>query len=415
MKSILKKIFIDNWLRKILALIIGIITWFFINNSLTVTKTVGDIPVKVINLADDKTIPGMLPGGALSESHSVTITGNQNFINQINANDLEILIDLKNRTHNFTTLITKHNLISKKPTINLERSIKKVISSELTIKLSRLVKEKIPVLITKPIGEAPKGYQFLDVWPFQLNITLMGAEEIIKNLKAKGLQLTFDLSDISQNELDIINAANKRGKKDIVSFFIPTVWKKINIPSLSPYPMEIEDPNSKALRLDFIKNDLIPIDASIPVSLFFPPSTIDKFNPDTITLENTEFLKKINNYNMITTPLLAQGVSEDFISVIKERMHIVILVDPKEDVNKLVWNTQVIIPIELEAKFVNKKLAEETDAEAKEMEPHMREAYQKNIFRSYINLCRLYISPGKKLNLEITLVGDKVQVIPNNL
>ena len=81
-----------------------------------------------------------------------------------------VIIDLKNKTHNFTTLITKNNLISKNPNINLERSIKKVISSELTIKISRLVKEKIPVLITKPIGEAPKGYQFLDVWPFQLNM-----------------------------------------------------------------------------------------------------------------------------------------------------------------------------------------------------------------------------------------------------
>nr|NGX33066.1 hypothetical protein [Candidatus Anoxychlamydiales bacterium] len=387
----------------------------FINNSLTVTKTVGNIPIKVINLADDKTIPGMLPGGALSETLPITITGNQNFINQINANDLEIHIDLKNKTHNFTTLITKNNLISKNPNINLERSIKKVISSEITIKISRLVKEKIPVLITKPIGEAPKGYQFLDVWPYQLYITLKGPEEIIKNLKAKGLQLTFNLSDISQNELDIINAANKRGKKDIVSFFIPTVWKKINIPSLSPYPMEIEDPNSKALRLDFIKNDLIPINGPMPVALFFPPSTIDKLNPDTITLENSEFLKNINNSNMITTPLLAQGVGEDFINIIKEKMHIVILVDPKEDVNKLVWNTQVIIPIELEDKFVNKILAEETDAEAKEMEPHMREEYQRHIFRSYMNICRLYISPEKKLNLKITLVGNKVQVLPDKL
>ncbi|KKK88023.1 hypothetical protein LCGC14_2747370, partial [marine sediment metagenome] len=372
-------------------------------------------PIKIINLAENKTIPGMLPGGMLPENISITITGNQNFINQINTSDLEIIIDLKDKTHNFTTLITKNNLISKNPNINLERSIKKVMSSELTIKLSRLVKEKIPVLITKPIGEAPKGYQFLDVWPYQLYVTLKGAEEIIKNLKAKGLQLTFNLSDISQNELDIINAANKRGKKDIVSFFIPTVWKKINIPSLSPYPIEIDDPNSKALRLDFIKNDLIPINASIPVALFFPPSTVDKLNPDTITLANNDFLKKINNSNMITTPLLAQGVSEDFINIIKQRMHIVILVESKEEGHKLVWNIQVIIPVELEDQFVNKVLAEETDEQAKEMEPHMREEYQRNIFRSYMHTCRLYISPEKKLNLKITLADNEVHVIPDKL
>ncbi|NGX34780.1 MAG: hypothetical protein K1060chlam1_01136 [Candidatus Anoxychlamydiales bacterium] len=415
MKSILKKIFIDNWQRKILALIIAVITWIFINNSLTATKTIPNIPIKVINLSNDKTIPGMLPEGILAESTSITITGNQNFINQINSSDLEVVIDLEHKTHNFSTLITKSNLASNNPNINLERAIKKVKPTELKIKLSRLVKEKIPVLITKPKGEAPKGYQFLDVWPYQLYITLKGPEEVIKNLKATGCQLPFNLNDISENALSIITAANKRGKKDIVSFFIPTSWKKLNIPSLSPYPIEIDDPNSKALRLDFIKNDLIPLEAAIPIGLFFPPNTLDKLNPNTITLENNEFVKKINHYDMITTPLFAQGASESFIDIIKERMHIVILVEPKAAIVKLAWNTQVIIPIDLEDKFVNKILSEETDEESKEMEPHMREEYLRHIFRSYMHICRLYISPEKKLNLNITLEGSEVRVIPDKL
>lgn len=415
MKSILKKIFIDNWQRKILALIIAIITWIFINNSLTITKTIPNIPIKVINLANDKTIPGMLPEGTLAESTSITITGNQNFINQINSSDLEVVIDLENKNHNFSTLITKSNLVTNNPNINLERAIKKVKPTELKIKLSRLVKEKIPVLITKPIGEAPKGYQFLDVWPYQLNITLKGAEEIIKNLKAKGLQLTFNLSDISENELNIINAANKRGKKDIVSFFIPTSWKKLIIGSLSPYPIEIDDSNAKALRLDFIKKDLLPINASIPVELFFPPKTVDELNPKTISLKNDEFIQKINNVNMINTPLYAQGVSELFLDIIKERMQIIIVVQRKEDNKLLNWNIHTIIPVALEDTFVNKILSQETDEEAKEMEPHMREEYLRHIFREYMNKCRLYLSPEQKLNLYITLEGSEVHIIPDKL
>lgn len=414
MKSILKKIFIDNWQRKLLALVIAIIAWIFINNSLTITKTIPNIPIRIINLANDKTIKDMLPGGTLAEDTSLTITGNQNFINQISASDLEVLLDLKGKTNNFTTLITKTHLLSKNQNINIERSIKKIKSQEVSIKLSRLVKERIPVRITKPIGEAPKGYQFLDVWPYQLYITLKGAEEIIKNLQAKGLQLTFNLNDISQNELDVINASNKRGKKDIVSFFIPTALKKLSIPSLSPYPMEIDDQNAKALRLDFVKNDLIPINSAIPIALYFPINNADKLNPIHISLANNDFIKKINNINLITTPLFAQGVSELFIDIIKERMQIIVVVQPNNEQEFLSWNIHPIIPIELENTFVNKILSEEIDEAAKEMEPHMREDYLKVRFRAYMNKLRLWFSENQKLNLNISLKDDKIHIIPNN-
>jgi len=39
-----------------------------------------------------------------------------------------------------------------------------------------------------------------DIWPYQLYITVKGAEEIIKDLKAKGSQLTFNFNDISKNQ-----------------------------------------------------------------------------------------------------------------------------------------------------------------------------------------------------------------------
>jgi len=283
MKSLIKKLLLDNWQRKILALILAIITWAFVNHSLTVTKTVSDIPVKVINLTKEKAIKGMQNDGTLAESTSLTLTGNKNLIDRITKNDLVVVVDLKDKKEDFKTVITKSNLISKNPNVNIERSIKKVAAQDLAINLSKFVKEKIPLLITQPIGEPPKGYQFLDVWPYRLWITVSGPEELVKNLKAKGLKLTFNLNDVSEKELDSIDAANKRGRRDVVSFFVPTSWKRINIPSISSSAMEIDDPNAKALRIDFIKKDFIAMNSRIPVSLFFPVKYSDKLNPNNIT------------------------------------------------------------------------------------------------------------------------------------
>ena len=50
--------------------------------------------------------------------------------------------------------------------------ISRVSPYDMIIRQSKLVTEKIPVLVTQPIGEAPKGYQFLDVWPYQLFVTV---------------------------------------------------------------------------------------------------------------------------------------------------------------------------------------------------------------------------------------------------
>ncbi|NGX28444.1 MAG: hypothetical protein K940chlam1_00623 [Candidatus Anoxychlamydiales bacterium] len=411
MKSLLKKIFIDNWQRKLLALILSLIVWVFINHSLSNTKTISNVGVRVINLGEGRTIKGIQRNGILSESATLHITGNNNILNQISASDLEVLLDLKDQDKDFTAIITKEHIISKNAHLNIDRAIKKIKPHKLNINFSKLVKEKIDLLIAKPIGEVPKGYQFLDVWPNKFYITVSGPEEVVKNIKAKGLQLCFNLSDISEKELSTIETAHKRGKKDVVSFFVPTFWKKINISDISSYPLEIDDPKVKALRIDFIKKDFIPINTPIEVDLFFPLKSSDKLNPNEITLANNDFVKKINGINQITTPLYAQGISELFMDIIKEKMHIVILVEQKEDSENLEWNIQPVLPLELEKVFVKKLLSEETEEESKEHHSYLKEEYLNARFRAYLNRFRLWLSSKEKLNLKITLENNQVVIV----
>ncbi len=410
MRSLLKRLFIDNWQRKTVALILAIITWLFVNHSLSVTKTIDDVSIRVINLPKDKVIKGIQSDGLLLQKMNLEIQGNKNLIDHITKSDLEILIDLKdNKEEDYCTVITKNNIISKNSKINLEKAIKKLKVQELSVHLSKYVIEKITLVITQPIGEAPKGYQFLDVWPYTLNLTVSGPEEIIKDLKAKGLKLTFNLNSISERELDAIDASKKSGKRDVISFFVPTSWKRINIPDISISPIDIDDPNAKRLRIDFIKKDFIPITSPIPIFLFFPPNTSDKLNPSHITLANNDFIKKINGLDMITIPLFAQGASELFVDTINGKMAILIYVQPKEEQEFLNWNVQAIIPLELEKVFIKKIVTERTNDDLQP--PHMTEEYLKVKFRTYMNKFRLWISPAEKLNLKITLENNKIHVV----
>lgn len=413
MKSLLKKIFLDNWLRKILSFILALITWIFINHSLSITKIIHDVPIRVINLPKDKAIKGMQSDGLLLDTMPLEIQGNKNLLDRITKSDLEILVDLKdNKKEDYKTLITKNNIVSKNSTINIERTIKKLKHQELSIQLSKFVIEKIPLIVTQPIGEAPKGYQFLDLWPYTLYVTVSGPEDIIKNLKVTGLKLTFNLNSISESELDAIDSSRKRGNREVVSYFVPTAWKKINVPDISVSPIDVDDPNAKALRIDFIKKDFIPIISPIPIVLFFPSKTSDKLNPSKISVANSEYIKKINGIDMISIPLYVQGASQAFVDTINENIFILIVVEPKEDKEKLEWNLQPIFPKDLEKIFIKKIINQKTNDEALDLQPHITEEYLKVRFRSYLNKFRLWVSPTEKFNLKISLENNKVYIIP---
>ena len=274
--------------------------------------------------------------------------------------------------------------------------------------------EKIPVLVTQPIGEAPKGYQFLDVWPYHLAVSVNGPEESVKRLKARGLKLTFNLGDISRAELDALSTSKKQGGADEVSFFVPGSWKKIILQQLSDTPVEIDDPQAKALRIDFSRQDLIPIGTPVPVIVFFPPKYSNTLNPDTYSLATNELVVKKNGIKMITTPLYAQGVSRLFLETVKDMIQLVVIAAPKSEREALLWMTQFMYPHELEDRYVAKVMSESSD-EAAHVQPHLREDYLRNRFRSYMNRFRLYTHNGEKLSLKIELQANAISLTAQNL
>jgi hypothetical protein len=413
MISFLKKLFLENWQRKLLAIILAMIVWIVVNHSLSTSKIISDIPIKVINIPKQKTIIGINQNGILNEKITLNLTGNKNILDHLTSSDLLVLIDAKDKPNYFEETIIKNNLISIDSKFNLERSIKRIKPTPFEIKLSEVLTENIPIYLTDPIGEAPFGYEFADVFPFKLNISVSGPEETIKKIKANSLNLTFNLNDITKEELDALYNKNQNLKKDVINYLVPTSWKKINIPSISSNSIQIDDPEAKYIRIDFIKKDLIPINAAIPVQLFFSAKNKEKYNPKTVHLQENEFIKKINELYLITTPLFAKGVSELFLDIIKDKIVISILVDQINSSSNLKWNINYVLAIDAEKEYIAKALSEETDNELRKIKPHLREKYLRNRFRSFLNKFRLWASNEKKLLLKIKIIDDKIIINTN--
>lgn len=410
-KTLLIRFFIDNWPRKLISLILAMIIWMMVSHSMTVTKVVPNIPVRVANLPAEKTIEGMQLNGILSKRVSLTLIGHKEALDEISSKDLEVVIDAKDKAQEWIANIDKKNLVSVSADFDVAKQISRVIPTELIVRQSKLITERIPITVTQPIGEVPKGYQFLDVYPYRLSVAVNGPEEAVKRLKNRGLKLTFNLNDIRKEDLDALQNSNKAEKSDEISFFVPDLWKKISLPLLSETPIEIDDPLAKALRIDFSRQDLLPIGFSIPVTVFFPPKYSNTLNPETYTLATNDFIVKKNGIKVFNAPLYAQGVSRLFLETVKDMVQMVIIASPKSERDTLLWNAQFMYPHELEDRYVAKVISESNDI-VYDVQPHLLEDYLRNRFRSYMTRFRLYTPDNHKLSLKIELQANSISVTP---
>ncbi|CAM0117295.1 YbbR-like domain-containing protein [Rhabdochlamydiaceae symbiont of Dictyostelium giganteum] len=392
----LRSLFFDHWQRKLISLMLTAALWILVNESLTTTKTLENIAVRLINIPEGMTVDGLLPNNMLLNRIPLTLYGNKNILKDLTSNDLEVVLDATDKSDEWTAMISSKNLVSLNPDVDLSKAIKRILNQRFSVSFTRLVTEKIPIIVTHPIGEAPRDYQFLDVWPYRLSITVSGPEEKIKQIKAKGVNLTFNLNDITRMNLDEATTTS-----DEVSFIVPNAWKEIILPSISDRPLVIDDPQAQELRIDFVKSDFHAIAKPIPIALFFPIEHSHYLNPDMYSIATSGLIERVHGIYMIRGPLFIKGASRLFVELVQEMLQISILVHPKQ--HKLDWCVQCQNHRVIEDKYVSVLLSDE---ELRYEDPNFskqREEYLRNRFRSYMNRFQIFKSQTEKLNLAIEL------------
>ena len=410
MKTLLHSLFLSNWQRKAISLALAVVIWLVVNHSLTSTKTIANVPVRIINVPTGKTVEGMQPSGRMNKRLTLSIVGNSSLLEELNSNDVEIVIDASAKPDEWIATISKKNLLSLNPEIDITKGINRVYHPSFIVRLTKLVTEKIPVVITHPIGESPRGYQLLDIWPYRLYITASGPEEVIKRLSLKEQRLTFNLNDISKGQLDAIAATQSNDQNEIVSYFVPDQWKQINIPLLSDSPIEIDDPQAKSLRIDFIRCNLLSLNTPIVVSTFYPPETLNTLNPKTLDIAPNELIKNVSGVNIMNTTLYAKGVDRLFTEVVKENLQIVVIASPDKQKKELSWYVQFVNPKMLEDTYVYRLVSDSSDEDLRIMKPSLREEYLRNRFRSYMSRFQIFSTNEEKLSLQATVKDNKIYI-----
>jgi hypothetical protein len=394
---------LQNWGRKLTSLILAAVIWLSVNHSLTVTKTLDSVSVRLINIPAGMTIEGLEQNGILNTKVSLALQGDKHQLSEITSNDVEVVLDATGKSGEWLAPITRKNLNSVNPIIDLSRAIKRISVQQLPVSFTRLVTQKIPVFITPPAGQAPRNYQFLDVWPDHLTVTVSGPEEAVHQLKTKGINLSFNLNDICPADLE----SGQNREVDTIAFAVPDEWKQIVIPSLSDRPFQIDDPAAADLCIEFIRNDLHPITKPIPITLFFSPESSLALNPENLSLATSSLVGQMHGLFLLHRSLYAKGVSRLFVELVQEMLEITILLKPN---GRPDWSLQFLNPRYLEDRYVSLLMADfdefsDDPALVKKREDHLRER-----FRRYMSQFQLYKSKQDKLDLNIEVQGSKVVV-----
>jgi hypothetical protein len=405
--TVISRLF-HNWQRKLVAIVSAIIIWLFVDNSITETKTIPNVPIRIVNLPPDKTVVGLLPNRLLSKRVTLTLSGTKEVIQELEPGDLEVLLDVSTADSNeWVVQINKKNLVSLNPSIDLTHHITQVAHSEFVLKLSPLVSAKIPIRVTT-IGEAPNGYEYLDVWPQKLIQTVSGSSEEIDALKTKGLELVLNLNEISKADLDNIRPGTSPKHDDEIGYAVPDKWKKVAIAFHNNAMEEINDPEAQPLRIDFLRKSFLLVSKEIPISVFYPIKYSSQINANTHPLAVNNFVKKQNDVTVFGVPVYVRDVSRLFLDIVNENLIIIIEALPKTEREVLQWSLEVVNPQELEDNYVAHLLS---SSNHNNVSVKWREAVLRKRFKDYLQRLVLYIAPDQKLHLHSILEPNSIKVI----
>lgn len=417
MDKLISQYLLQNWQRKCVAIVSAFFIWLFVNNSITETKTITNVPIRIVNLPADKTIVGLLPNRLLSKRITLTLSGSKDIIQQLEPGDLEVSVDASLASGDeWVVQLSKKNLVSLNPDIDLIHHITQVSHSDIVIKLSKLKTAKIPIRILPPIGEAPSGYEYLDTWPQKLIQTISGPEEEVEKLEAKGgLELIFNLSDITKADLDALKISQASFHDDEINFFVPEKWKWVRIPFHNNTEEEINDPEALNLRIDFLRKGYLSLKKDIPIRIFYPLKYSESINENTHPLAIVNPIAQRNDIAVLSMPLLVRDVSHLFLDIISDNIEIDIVAAPKNEREILAWSLEVIDPHELEDTYVAILLASMNSKNGQSRSHKRKEAALRKRFREYLQRLTLYNNPDQKLILESVLGSDSIKVtIPKN-
>ena len=111
MRKLFNLLFIENWQRKLIALILAIIIWLLVNNSLITQKNYKNVRVRVANVPKGMAIQGLTSEGFLERRLSIKIEGHKKFLDDLSPDDIQVVLNAQGKDKTWVAIVNKNQIV----------------------------------------------------------------------------------------------------------------------------------------------------------------------------------------------------------------------------------------------------------------------------------------------------------------
>ena len=265
LRNIFRKVFLEDWVIKVVALGISLALWLGVTGLSTLGSENYSVPLNL------RTSDNSIVTGTLIEDVEIRLSGDKRRIEQINRDDLRISLDL-------TDVAAGDHIVSLTPetvsiTLPLGLKLDAIRPNKIPVRIE-YVEEKEVAVTAETVGDLPEDYEVYSKTVSPPKVPVRGPSSIIRSLSSvstERIDLTDRTSDFTAKQIPLtISAARatllqtvvdvtfRIGEKRIERIFLVTVkdqpGKRATVVLFGPKSL-FENVEREDIQVEMLKND----------------------------------------------------------------------------------------------------------------------------------------------------------------
>jgi YbbR domain-containing protein len=264
LKHIFRKVFLEDWVMKVVALAITLALWLGVTGlSTPTTELIRNVPLN-LRFSSDIAVTG-----TELQQVDVIVSGDKRRVSQMNRGDLVVSVDLTDVEPGERVVnLTPENVLFPLPTgIKLDE----ILPGAITVKLEPVIERNVPVTI-ETSGEPADGFEIYAHTPVPAEVRVRGPAGYVQTLD----QLRTELIDVTDRRADFTAATVQLNR--------PGWDKVILLKGAVDVNFRIGETRSERVLLVNIGDT----DRKATVVLFGPRSVLASLRPESLSVTTSQ-------------------------------------------------------------------------------------------------------------------------------
>ncbi len=195
LRNIARKVFLEDWVLKVVALVISLALWLGVTGLSTPGNENYSVPLNI------RTSDNSIVTGTIIEEVEIRLSGDKRKIEQINKDDLRISLDL-------TDIAAGDHIVALTPetvaiTLPLGLKLDAIRPNKIPVRIEYVEEKEVPVT-AETEGDLPEDYEIYSATVSPLKVPVRGPSSIIRSL-----------SSVSTERIDLNNRTSDFTAKQV--------------------------------------------------------------------------------------------------------------------------------------------------------------------------------------------------------